>query len=71
MNLLMTTNPGLAAEQDALPMEFLEFLGEGVVIENEYLDPLNYSDIEQDVTTQRGFDKVEKDQTGEVKKNDE
>ncbi len=31
-------------------MDFLEFLGEGIVIEDEYLDPLNYADIEQSDT---------------------
>lgn len=47
MNCFITSSLGQAAEQEQLPIEFLEFLGEGIVIEEEYLDPLNYADIDQ------------------------
>ena len=70
MNILMISNPGQAAEQEALPIEFLEFLGEGIVIEDEYLDPLNYTDIEQDEMAKNKIEKSNNEQAGEVK-NDE
>ena len=71
MNLLITTNPIQAEEADTLPMEFLEFLGEGIVIEDEYLDPLNYDDIDQVVTTEKSVDGESIEQTHEVKIDEE
>ena len=36
------------AQQDEMPsLEFLEFLGEGVQVENEIIDPMGYSEIEK------------------------
>jgi len=47
MNFIITVNPARAVEQETLPVEFLEFLAEGIVIEDEYLDPINYDEIKQ------------------------
>ncbi len=63
MTLLITSIQGHAGEQEALPMEFLEFLGEGIVIEDEYLDPVNYADIEQDTMSQNKAVQSETDKT--------
>ena len=37
-----------ANEQETPSIELLEFLGGGVTVNDEYLDPINYSDIDAD-----------------------
>ena len=71
MNLLMITSPSQAEEPETLPMDFLEFLGEGMVVEDEYLDPLNYADIDQDVTARTRIESTIENKTGEVKTDEE
>jgi len=66
MIFLMTSTPVHTEEAEALPMDFLEFLGEGIVIEDEYLDPLNYDDIGQEGVAQRTGNRTTKSQTQEV-----
>ena len=46
MNLFMLSNISLAKDENAPNMELLEFLGGGIKVGDEYLDPINYSDIE-------------------------
>ena len=53
-------------EQPTTPsIEFLEFLGAGVTVDEEFLDPMNYSEIDTDSqqgTTQKvANDKTRKD----------
>ena len=52
-------------DQPTPSIEFLEFLGGGVTVEKEFLDPLNYSEIEteneQDMTKQVTNDRLNKD----------
>lgn len=52
-------------DQQTPSIEFLEFLGGGVTVEKEFLDPMNYSEIDQDHqgdTTQKvANDKTHKD----------
>ena len=43
--LLLTSFTSHAEQQNTPSMEFLEFLGEGVKVDGEYLDPVNYDDI--------------------------
>lgn len=35
-----------ASEEPAPSIEFLEFLGTGVTVDDEFLDPVNYSEID-------------------------
>lgn len=41
-----------ASQQEPPSLEFLEFLGEGVMVEEEYLDPLNYNEIDNQSSTE-------------------
>ena len=58
-------NDDLISEEQAPSIEFLEFLGGGVTVEKEFLDPMNYTEIDtgtkQDKTQQVGNDKIQKD----------
>ena len=53
------------ATDDTPSIEFLEFLGDGVAVEQEFLDPMNYSEIEtdtkQNTTKQFDADKIDND----------
>ncbi len=37
-----------ASEEPAPSIEFLEFLGSGVTVDDEFLDPVNYSEIDDE-----------------------
>lgn len=46
--MVLANSQMIHAQQQELPdMELLEFLGEGVQVENEIVDPLDYRDIEK------------------------
>lgn len=53
------------ATDDTPSIEFLEFLGDGVAVEQEFLDPMNYSEIEtgtkQNTTKQAEIKKKDED----------
>ena len=59
------TKDQLISEEQPPSIEFLEFLGGGVTVEKEFLDPMNYTEIDtgtkQDKTQQVGNDKIQKD----------
>jgi len=65
IGLVMTIfNQQTYAEYNETPsMEFLEFLGTGVSVENEFLDPVNYTEIETEsvVENKTENDKTQKD----------
>lgn len=47
--MMMIANPQFvnAQPEQAPDLEFLEFLGEGIKVENEIIDPLGYQKIEE------------------------
>lgn len=46
--MVLANSQMIHAQQQELPdMELLEFLGEGVQVKNEIVDPLDYRDIEK------------------------
>lgn len=65
LGLMMTmfNQPTYAGNEEIPSMEFLEFLGSGVSVEGEFLDPVNYTEIETEssVETQTGKDKTQND----------
>ena len=58
IGLIMTilNQQSYAETEEAPSMEFLEFLGGGVSVDNEFLDPVNYTEI--DVDTVAGIQTV-------------
>ena len=46
MNLLTTASISQASDDENPGLALLEFLAEGVMVEDEYLDPMNYADID-------------------------
>ena len=45
--VMMTLNQQVFANQEVeTSIEFLEYLGSGVTVEKEFLDPMNYSEID-------------------------
>jgi len=49
--MLLTSYIAKADSKEMPSMEFLEFLGEGIEVEGEYLDAVNYEDIGSDNET--------------------
>lgn len=48
----MLSTHTLHAETTSPPSaEFLDFLAEGIVVEGEYLDPMNYQDLDSEMKT--------------------
>lgn len=70
LGLIMTmSNQQTYADNEETPsIEFLEFLGSGVRVEDEFLDPVNYTEIELDAKDDRTEAKPQNDK---MQKDDE
>ena len=70
--MMLSINFTLKARAEQAPsLEFLEFLGQGVQVEGEYLDPVNYQDIDGLVASEKSESDTANSATNNKEQTDE
>lgn len=65
--MTMINQQTIASNEETPSIEFLEFIGSGVTVEDEFLDPVNFTEIETGVVSEA----VQKTVNGRTQKDDE